>query len=84
VSGTLDLNDIAQELEFKFDRFSAVFGGPPTHIYSHHHVNMLPQIYPLVAAFALEKTLPQRIDRHEVQQKWLTLDHPPIRSWYNA
>lgn len=53
-AGTLDLNEIAQELECQFERFSAVFGRPPTHIDSHHHVHMLPQIYPLVAAFARE------------------------------
>ncbi|ABX86742.1 chitin disaccharide deacetylase [Yersinia pestis] len=83
-AGTLDLNEIAQELECQFERFSAVFGRPPTHIDSHHHVHMLPQIYPLVAAFAREKSLPLRIDRHEVQQHGLTLDNPRSSEWFNA
>lgn len=50
----LNLGEIAQELAAQFEQFVAVFGRSPTHIDSHHHVHMLPQIYPLVETFARE------------------------------
>lgn len=83
-TGTLDLNEIVQELECQFDKFVAVFGRPPTHIDSHHHVHMLPQIYPLVSAFARDKSLPLRIDRHEAQQHGIPLDNPRSSEWFDA
>ncbi|MEO3988919.1 chitin disaccharide deacetylase [Pseudocitrobacter cyperus] len=60
---TLPLEEIAHELVCQYDRFVAIFDHPPTHIDSHHHVHMIPQIYPLVAKFALEKGVALRIDR---------------------
>lgn len=60
---TLPLDEIAHELACQFDRFVAIFDTAPTHIDSHHHVHMIPQIYPLVAKFALEKGVALRIDR---------------------
>ncbi|MDN6088988.1 MAG: chitin disaccharide deacetylase, partial [Enterobacterales bacterium] len=53
--GTLPLDEIEQELKCQFERFIDVFGRLPTHIDSHHHVHMFPQIFPIVAAFAKEK-----------------------------
>jgi Uncharacterized protein conserved in bacteria len=60
---TLPLEEIAYELACQYDRFVTIFDAPPTHIDSHHHVHMIPQIYPLVAEFAKEKGVALRIDR---------------------
>ena len=60
---TLPLEEIARELEAQYRRFVALFGAEPTHFDSHHHVHMIPQIFPLVAAFAREKGIAMRIDR---------------------
>ena len=51
-AGELQLDEIHEELQRQFARFVTLFGRPPTHIDSHHHVHMQPQIYPLVEAFA--------------------------------
>ncbi|MEW7311499.1 chitin disaccharide deacetylase [Buttiauxella gaviniae] len=58
----LPLSEIEHELECQFARFIELFGRAPTHIDSHHHVHMIPQIYPIVAAFAKEKGIPVRFD----------------------
>lgn len=60
---TLPLDEIARELESQYRRFIELFGQEPTHIDSHHHVHMITQIYPIVAAFAREKGVALRIDR---------------------
>lgn len=61
---TLPLDEIAAELECQYHRFVGLFGCEPTHIDSHHHVHMIPQIFPLVAALAKKKGVAMRIDRH--------------------
>ncbi|CNB32059.1 chitin disaccharide deacetylase [Yersinia intermedia] len=83
-AGELNLDEIAQELAAQFDKFVAVFGRAPTHIDSHHHVHMLPQIYPLVVAFAHQKSLPLRIDRNEAQQHEIALDNPRSSEWFDS
>ncbi|MDQ8582011.1 chitin disaccharide deacetylase [Klebsiella aerogenes] len=60
---SLPLDEIAHELECQYRRFIELFGCEPTHIDSHHHVHMIAQIYPIVAAFAREKGIALRIDR---------------------
>ena len=60
---SLPLDEIAHELECQYRRFVELFGHEPTHIDSHHHVHMIAQIYPIVAAFAREKGVALRIDR---------------------
>ncbi|WP_227734249.1 chitin disaccharide deacetylase [Yersinia proxima] len=80
----LNLDEITQELTAQFNKFVAVFGRPPTHIDSHHHVHMLPQIYPLIESFAQEKSLPLRIDRHEAQQQGMVLNNPRSTEWFDA
>ncbi len=60
---TLPLAEIAGELESQYQRFIALFGHEPTHLDSHHHVHMIPQIFPIVAQFAAVRGLPLRIDR---------------------
>ncbi|RKQ39784.1 chitin disaccharide deacetylase [Enterobacter sp. R1(2018)] len=72
-AGTLPLAEIQQELECQFARFIELFGRPPTHIDSHHHVHMIPQIFPLVEAFAHGKGVAMRIDRDEVRKHGLAL-----------
>lgn len=83
-AGELNLDEITQELTAQFNKFVAVFGRPPTHIDSHHHVHMLPQIYPLIESFAQEKSLPLRIDRHEAQQQGMVLNNPRSTEWFDA
>ncbi|OVZ91409.1 chitooligosaccharide deacetylase [Yersinia frederiksenii] len=83
-AGELNLNEIAQELAAQFDKFVAVFGRLPTHIDSHHHVHMLPQIYPLIESFAREKGVALRIDRNEVQQQGILLNKPRSTEWFDA
>ncbi|WP_342323784.1 chitin disaccharide deacetylase [Kosakonia sp. BYX6] len=63
--GTLPLEEIAQELESQYQRFTTLFGREPTHLDSHHHVHMLPQVLPLMAQFAARRGLPLRIDRNQ-------------------
>lgn len=61
--GTLPLEEIARELDCQFNRFVDLFGREPTHIDSHHHVHMIPAIFPLVAEFARRKGVALRVDR---------------------
>ncbi len=70
---TLPLDEIERELACQFARFIELFGRPPTHIDSHHHVHMIPQIFPLVESFAKEKDLPMRIDRDAVRKDSIVL-----------
>ncbi|MEL4869735.1 chitin disaccharide deacetylase [Pantoea agglomerans] len=59
----LPLEEINRELDCQFNRFVDVFGKEPTHIDSHHHVHMIPAIFPLVAEFARRKGVAMRVDR---------------------
>lgn len=61
--GDLPLNEIRIELQAQYQRFIEIFGCAPDHIDSHHHVHMFKQIFPIVAEFAKEKSLPMRVDR---------------------
>lgn len=61
----LPLDEIADELASQYARFVALFGEPPTHIDSHHHVHMFAAIFPLVAEFAREKGVAIRVDRDD-------------------
>ena len=45
----LPLEEITQELASQYLRFIELFGRKPTHLDSHHHVHMFPQIFPIVA-----------------------------------
>ncbi|WP_330981940.1 MULTISPECIES: chitin disaccharide deacetylase [Enterobacterales] len=65
---TLPLEEIARELDCQYHRFVDLFGCEPTHFDSHHHVHMIPQIFPIVAAFAKAKGVAMRIDR-SLQQR---------------
>lgn len=64
----LPLDEIRQELECQYARFVAVFGRAPTHIDSHHHVHMIPQIFPIVEAFAKEQGVAMRVDREVAKE----------------
>lgn len=61
--GALPLEEITRELDCQFNRFVDVFGKEPTHIDSHHHVHMIPAIFPIVAEFAQRKCVAIRVDR---------------------
>lgn len=63
---TLPLDEISQELAAQYQRFIDLFGREPTHLDSHHHVHMFPQIFPIVAGFAAQKGIALRIDRQAV------------------
>ena len=75
---SLPLEEIAHELACQYHHFVELFGHEPTHIDSHHHVHMLAQIYPIVAAFAREKGIALRIDRQVAAQS--ELDQQAARS----
>lgn len=76
--GSLPLDEIADELACQYARFIALFGEPPSHIDSHHHVHMIGAIFPLVAAFAKEKGLPLRVDRDDAHRQGI--DSRGVRS----
>lgn len=83
-SAQLDLNEIHDELISQYDKFIAVFGKAPTHIDSHHHVHMLPQIYPLVEAFAQSQSIPLRIGRQDVERQDIPLRYDHSTEWFDA
>ncbi|MCW0135940.1 chitin disaccharide deacetylase [Escherichia coli] len=62
----LPLEEITQELASQYLRFIELFGRKPTHLDSHHHVHMFPQIFPIVARFAAEEGIALRADRQMV------------------
>lgn len=62
----LPLDEIARELECQYQRFIDLFGREPGHLDSHHHVHMIPQIFPVVAEFAAARGVALRIDRQPV------------------
>lgn len=64
--GRLPFHEIAQELASQYQRFIELFGCPPTHIDSHHHVHFIPGIYTIVDNFAREKGIPVRCDRQSL------------------
>lgn len=64
----LPLDEISRELAAQYQRFIELFGRAPTHLDSHHHVHMFPQIFPVVAHFAAERGIALRIDRQTVFQ----------------
>lgn len=66
---TLPIDEIQIELKSQYQRFIDIFGCEPDHIDSHHHVHMFKQIFPIVAAFAKEKSLPIRVDRPLAQKE---------------
>lgn len=53
----LPLEEITQELVSQYLRFIELFGRKPTHLDSHHHVHMFPQIFLIAAVFAAEQAL---------------------------
>ncbi|QAV22982.1 chitin disaccharide deacetylase [Proteus hauseri] len=66
--GDLPLDEIRIELQAQYQRFIDIFACEPDHIDSHHHVHMFKQIFPIVAEFAKEKSLPLRVDRPLAKQ----------------
>lgn len=58
----LPLDEIVHELSCQYERFITLFGAKPSHIDSHHHVHMIPQIFERVANFAVSKDVALRID----------------------
>ena len=61
----LPLEEIALELDCQYNRFVDLLARR-RRIDSHHHVHMIPAIFPIVAAFAQRKGVAMRVDR-EVQ-----------------
>lgn len=49
-----------------------------------HHVHMLPQIYPLVEAFAQSRSIPLRIGRQEVERQDIPLRYDRSTEWFDA
>ncbi len=63
---TLPLDEIAHESGVSVSAFHRRLGREPTHLDSHHHVHMFPQIFPIVARFAAQRGIALRIDRQTV------------------
>lgn len=58
-----DLGDLAlarQELERQVDRFTEMTGQEPTHVDSHHHVHLRPELAPLFVELCRERRIPLR------------------------
>jgi len=81
---TLPLDEIVRELDCQFNRFVDLFGREPTHIDSHHHVHMIPAIFPLVAEFAARKGVAMRVDRQVQTAHDLTLSRAPTIEGYSS
>ncbi len=82
--GTLPLEEIARELDCQFNRFVDLFGREPTHIDSHHHVHMIPAIFPLVAEFARRKGVALRVDLLVEGIEELSADLPPTTDGFSS
>lgn len=82
--GTLPLEEIARELDCQFNRFVDLFGREPTHIDSHHHVHMIPAIFPLVAEFARRKGGALRVDRQVDMPGEMGGDLPPTTDGFSS
>ena len=55
-----DLGLLRQELERQVDRFTELTGQYPTHIDSHHHVHLRPEVAPLFAELCRDRRIPLR------------------------
>ncbi|WP_368541163.1 chitin disaccharide deacetylase [Enterobacter soli] len=82
--GALPLDEITRELDCQFNRFVDIFGHEPTHIDSHHHVHMIPAIYPIVADFAARKGVAMRVDREVQAQQGLAVSAPTTDGFSSA
>ncbi len=82
--GTLPLDEIARELDCQFNRFVDLFGQEPDHIDSHHHVHMIPAIFPLVAEFARRKGVALRVDRKEPVTREGGIELPPTTDGFSS
>ncbi|WP_347116001.1 chitin disaccharide deacetylase [Leclercia sp. S52] len=82
--GMLPLEEIARELDCQFNRFVDLFGREPTHIDSHHHVHMIPAIFPLVAEFARRKGVALRVDPLVEGIEELSADLPPTTDGFSS
>jgi len=82
--GTLPLEEIARELDCQFNRFVDLFGREPTHIDSHHHVHMIPAIFPLLTEFARRKGVALRVDRQVDMPGEMGGDLPPTTDGFSS
>ena len=82
--GALPLDEIARELDCQFNRFVDLFGREPTHLDSHHHVHMIPAIFPLVAEFAARKGVAMRVDRQVLALHDLPLGRAPTTEGFSS
>ncbi|EKS7109697.1 MULTISPECIES: chitin disaccharide deacetylase [Enterobacter] len=82
--GTLPLEEISCELDCQFNRFVDLFGREPTHIDSHHHVHMIPALFPSVAEFAQRKGVAMRVDREVQALHGLSLSSVPTTDGFSS
>ena len=82
--GSLPLEEIARELDCQYNRFVDLFGREPTHIDSHHHVHMIPAIFPLVVEFARRKGVALRVDRQEAVFKEAVAELPSTTDGFSS
>lgn len=55
-----ETQDVEGEIEAQIDRFAAMFGRPPTHLDSHHHVGLYPPVREIVLRWAAHLGVPVR------------------------
>jgi len=82
--GTLPLEEITRELDCQFNRFVDLFGREPTHIDSHHHVHMIPALFPSMAEFAQRKGVAMRVDREVQALHGLSLSSVPTTDGFSS
>jgi len=56
----IDREEVRREIAAQLDRFSLLAGRPPSHLDSHHHAALHPDVEPVFAAVARERGLPAR------------------------
>jgi chitin disaccharide deacetylase len=64
-SASLDLEDadaVRAEMTRQLEAFSNLVGGPPTHVDSHHHIHLRPEVAPIAQELAATLGVPLRND----------------------
>lgn len=65
----LDADEIRREIEAQISLFEALSGRPPSHLDSHHHSALHPDIEPVYAAIALELGIPARASSESARRR---------------
>jgi predicted glycoside hydrolase/deacetylase ChbG (UPF0249 family) len=66
----LDREEVRTEIEAQIGRFERLAGRPPSHLDSHHHSALHPDIEPAFAEAARERSLPLRASSREARESF--------------